>query len=53
MECTLDVQTEAEVRALYGSVECEQPNNAISRFAGTLKLNVTTAEGAKKVSLEA
>ncbi|RHZ31571.1 hypothetical protein DYB37_012311, partial [Aphanomyces astaci] len=35
MESTLEVQTEAEVSALHGRVECEQPNKAISRFAGS------------------
>ncbi|ETV92053.1 hypothetical protein, variant [Aphanomyces invadans] len=35
MESTLDAQTEAEVLALHGRVECEVPNKAISRFAGS------------------
>ncbi|KAF0684191.1 Aste57867_23814 [Aphanomyces stellatus] len=35
MEGSLHVQTEREVGQLHARVECEQPNKAISRFAGS------------------
>ncbi|KAF0747840.1 hypothetical protein AaE_007568, partial [Aphanomyces astaci] len=35
MESTMHAQDEVEVSALHGRVECEQPNKAISRFAGS------------------
>ncbi|OQR82887.1 P-type ATPase (P-ATPase) Superfamily [Achlya hypogyna] len=39
LETTLEAQTEAEVLALHGHVECEQPNKAISRFTGTVMVD--------------
>ncbi|RQM23233.1 hypothetical protein B5M09_003153 [Aphanomyces astaci] len=35
MESTMHAQDEVEVSALHGRVECEQPNKAINRFAGS------------------
>ncbi|RHY20433.1 hypothetical protein DYB32_010121, partial [Aphanomyces invadans] len=35
MESTLHAQTEADIHALHGRVECEVPNKVISRFNGS------------------
>ncbi|RHZ26655.1 hypothetical protein DYB37_010399 [Aphanomyces astaci] len=35
MESTMHAQDEVQVSALHGRVECEQPNKAINRFAGS------------------
>ncbi|KAF0684192.1 Aste57867_23815 [Aphanomyces stellatus] len=39
LESTVDVQTEAQVLALHGRVECEQPNKAINRFSGSFYID--------------